>query len=129
MSEEYALLAKHIDPFEDLKHAEELLEKYKPTGNEDEDFAMLKSLLAQERVLDISRPIMFEKHKHGSEKAKDYIYREYMVRHRISLFALKLDKKVTGRISFNGKPDSIQSSVCALCCMNREEYPKPKKTK
>ena len=35
MSEEYALLAKHIDPFEDLKHAEELLEKYKPTGNED----------------------------------------------------------------------------------------------
>lgn len=130
MSEEYALLAKHIDPFEDLKHAEELLAKYKPTGNEDEDFAMLKSLLAQERVLDISRPIMFEKHPHGSEKANDYVFREYMVRHRISLFALKLDKKVTDKINFDGQPGSIQSSVCAMHCMNREEYPKPvKKTK
>ncbi len=127
MSEEYALLANHIDPFDDLKHAEELLITYKPTGNEDEDFAMLKSLLAQERVLDISRPIVFEKYHHGSDKANDFLYREYMVRHRISLFALKLDKKVTDRISFEGTDDSIQSSVCAMCCMNREEYPKPVK--
>lgn len=111
-------------PFEDLKKAEALLEQYKITDDPEVNYRQLVSLLTQERVLDSARITMFEQHEHGSEKAKDYVFREYMVRHKISEYALALDKKVTDRIFTN---DLVEMSVVVMCIKNRELYPKPVK--
>lgn len=113
-----------MKPFDELKRAEELLEQYNPSGDEELDYRQLVSLLAQERVLDIARIDMFEKHKHGSSKANDYLFREYMVRHKISEYALKLDKKVTDKIT-GENPE--EKSFVAMCVKNRGLYPKPVK--
>lgn len=113
-----------MKPFEELKRAEDLLKEYKPSGDEELDYRQLSALLAQERVLDICRIDMFEKHKHGSTKAKDYLYREYMVRHNVSEFALKLSKEVTDKIT-GENPE--EKSFVAMCVKNRELYPKPVK--
>ncbi len=112
------------NPFEELKTAESLLKKYEPSNDPELDYRQLKALLAQERVLDYCRIDMFEKHKHGSSKAKDYVFREYMVRHQISEFALKLNKEVTDRITGE---DPEEKSFVAMCVKNRELYPKPVK--
>ncbi|MCA9323532.1 hypothetical protein KC992_00330 [Candidatus Saccharibacteria bacterium] len=113
-----------LKPFEELKNAEALLEQYKVTDNPEVNYRQLVSLLTQERVLDSARIPMFEQHKHGSEKAKDYVFREYMVRHKISEYALSLDKEVTDRILDN---DLVETSVVVMCIKNRELYPKPVK--
>lgn len=113
-----------MKPFEELKKAEDLLDQYKITDNQEANYRQLVSLLTQERVLDSARVLMYEQHKHGSEKAKDYVFREYMVRHKISEYALALDKKITDRIFDN---DLVENSVVAMHVKNRELYPKPVK--
>ena len=113
-----------LKPFEELKNAEDLLTQYKVTDNPEVNYRQLVALLTQERVLDSARIPMFEHHKHGSEKAKDYVFREYMVLHKISEYALALDKEVTDRIFDN---DLVETSVVVMCIKNRELYPKPVK--
>lgn len=113
-----------LNPFEELKNAEELLTQYKVTENPEVNYRQLVSLLTQERVLDRARVPMFEHHKHGSERANDYVFREYMVRHKISEYALALDKEVTDRILDN---DLVELSAVVICIKNRELYPKPVK--
>jgi len=115
-----------MKPFEELKQAEDLLQEYKPSGDEELDYRQLLALLAQERVLDMCRIDMLKKYKHGSGRSKNYMYREYMVRHKISEFALKLDKKVTDKIT-GENPE--EKSVVAMYVKNRELYPKPVRKK
>lgn len=110
------------DPFQQLQKAEYLLAQFKPTGSGPVDFDMLSELFTQERVLDRSRSDMYENNTHGSTTATDYLFREYMVRHLISLFALKLDRSVTDRIT-GEEPN--QKSAVAIYCKDRTEYPKP----
>jgi hypothetical protein len=114
---------KYFKPFRELKTAEDRLGKVDLEGG----LTTLHALLAQERVLDYCRPLVFERYGAGSKKTKDYVYREYMVRHKISEFALKLDKSITDKITGE---DSIEKSFVAMHVKNRELYPKPiKKTK
>ena len=75
-------------------------------------------------MVDRVRTDMFVAHKHGSDEAKDYLYREHMVRRRISEFALKLSKEVTDKITGQGPEEK---SFVATCVKNRELYPKPVK--
>ncbi len=111
---------KYFKPFKELKTAEEQINKAELEGG----LTTLHALLAQERVLDYCRPLVFEKYGHGSKKTNDYVYREYMVRHKISEFALKLDKSITDKITGEG---AYEKSVVAMNVKNRELYPKPAK--
>lgn len=105
-----------------LEEAETMLDSAKVIGSEDQDYQQLLALLRKERELDLMRLEMFDKHEHGSDEANDYLYREYMVRHRISEFASKLDKKVIDNMS--GDLPEEQSFV-AEGIRNGEIYPKP----
>ncbi len=111
---------KHFKPFRELRTAEEQLNKAEVEGG----LTTLQALLAQERVLDFCRQFVFERYGHGSKKVKDYVFREYMVRHRISEFALKLDKSITDKIIGE---EPYEKSVVAMHVKNRELYPKPVK--
>jgi hypothetical protein len=113
-----------MNPFEDIEKAEELLKEYQPTGDPNLDYLSLKALLAQERLLDTFRVVMFSQYKQGTSEAEEYVFREYMVRHKISKFALKLNEEVTSRITGE---DPIEKSYVAICIKNRELYPKPVK--
>lgn len=114
------LAKKYFKPFKELKTAEEQLSKAELEGG----LTTLHALLAQERVLDYFRPLVFERYGHGSKKTNDYIFREYMVRHKISEFALKLDKSITDKITGE---EPYEKSVVAMHVKNRELYPKPVK--
>lgn len=114
---------KYFKPFKELKIAEEKIRKYEPTGDTDVDLSALRALLAQERMLDYCRPLVFERHGADNRKTKEYIFREYMVRHQISEFALKLSKEVTDRITGENLEEK---SFVAMCIKNRELYPEPK---
>jgi|GEM_PF-6029142 len=111
---------KYFKPFKELKNAEKQLDNAETTGG----LTTLQALLAQERVLDYCRPLVFECYKHGGKKVTDYVFREYMVRHRISEFALKLDKSITDKIVGE---EPYEKSVVAMHVKNRELYPKPVK--
>lgn len=113
-----------MKPFDELKRAEELVERYKPSGDEELDYRQLVSLLAQERVLDAVRADVFENYEYDSDEAGEYVFREYMVRHNLSVYAATLDKNVTDRIT-GENPE--EKSFVAICVKNREIYPKPKK--
>ncbi|MGB2787072.1 MAG: hypothetical protein WBB94_01680 [Candidatus Saccharimonadaceae bacterium] len=109
-------------PFKELEKAEMLLDKCEPTNSAERDYDQLAALLIHERILDSLRIKMFEENEHGSQQANDYLYRERLVRHRISSFALRLDTEVTDRIT-GESPE--QKSVVAMCIRNRAEYPAP----
>jgi hypothetical protein len=111
---------KYFKPFKELKIAEEQINKAEPEGG----LTTLNALLAQERMLDYCRPLVFEKYGNGSRKTNDYVYREYMVRHKISQFALKLDKSITDKITGE---EIYEKSFVAMHVKNRELYPKPAK--
>lgn len=113
-----------LNPFEELKKAEDLLAQYRVTDKSEVNYHQLVTLLTQERILDSARIPMYKQHKHGSEKARDYVFREYMVRHKISEYGLALDKEVTDRILDD---DLVEMSVVLMCIKNRELYPKPAK--
>lgn len=112
------------DPFAELTKAEQLLEQSEPAHETELDYRQLKILLAQERVLDRCRMDMFDQHPHGSPEAEDYIFREYMVRHKISTFGLQLSKEVTDRLTGE---DPVERSFVAMYVKNRDPYPKPVK--
>ncbi len=109
-------------PFNELEKAEMLLDKSEPTNDAARDYDQLAKLLIQERILDNLRIKMFRDNAHGSQRANDYLYRERLVRHRISAFALRLNTSVTDRVT-GELPE--QKSVVAICIRNREEYPSP----
>jgi len=113
-----------MDPFKQLKEAESSFDLYKVTGIPKTDYLQLKALLAHERVLDSCRTHVFEDYEHGSKQRKDYVYREYMFRHNISEFALKMSKDATDMITGE---DPEEKSYVAMCVKNRELYPKPVK--
>ena len=116
-----------MDPFRELKDAESSFDLYKVTGLPKTDYLQLKALLAHERALDSCRLHVFEDYGHGSKEGNDYVYREYMFRHDISEFALKMSKEATDMIT---GIDPEEKSFVAMCVKNRELYPKPvKKTK
>lgn len=109
-------------PFHALRETETVLDTVKLTGDEERDYQMLLALLKRERELDRLRLDMFEEHEHGSDEAYDYLFREYMVRHRVTEFASKLDKKIISRIT-GELPE--EKSVVAMCIRNSDIYPKP----
>lgn len=106
----------------DLEVAEKLLTTCEPTGDPEKDYAQLEVLLTYERLVDSSRLTLFQQYSNDSPEATDYIFREYMLRHRISEFAMKLDKLVTDRITGGVLREN---SVLAAHIKNREVYPKP----
>lgn len=109
-------------PFYVLKEAETALDNARITGNEEQDYQQLLGLLRKERELDQLRLEMFEAHAHGSDEANDYLFREYMARHRVTEFASKLDKKIVSRIA-GELPE--EKSVVAMHIRNGKIYPKP----
>ena len=111
-----------LEPFEELKKVETLLDQTRTSQDPEADFSKLTALLVQERILDRLRIKMFEENRHGSQPANDYLYREYLVRHRISVFAQSLDRTVTDRVTCES-PE--QKSAVAICIKNREAYPRP----
>jgi hypothetical protein len=113
-----------MDPFKELKGAESSFDLYKVTGVPKTDYLQLKALLAHERVLDSCRLHVFEDFEQGSKERNDYVYREYMFRHNISEFALKMSKEATDMITGE---DPEENSFVAMCVKNRELYPKPVK--
>lgn len=113
-----------MDYFNELKRAEAHLAETEVMDSPEVNYASLVVLLVLERGLDSARTQVFEQYGYDSDEAKDYIFREYMVRHGISEFALKLDKSVTDKITGN---ESYEKSVVATCVRNRELYPKPEK--
>jgi len=114
-----------MDPFKELKNAESSFDLYRVTGIPKTDYLQLKALLAQERVLDSCRIHVFEDYEQGSKQRSDYVYREYMFRHNISEFALKMSKEATDMITVE-HPE--EKSFVAMSVKNRELYPKPFKT-
>ena len=113
-----------MDPFKQLKEAESSFDLYKVTGIPKTDYLQLKALLAHEWVLDSCRTHVFEDYVHGCKQRNDYVYREYMFRHNISEFALKMSKETTDMITGE---DPEEKSYVAMCVKNRELYPKPAK--
>ena len=110
--------------FTDLESAEKILAMCEPTGDAETDYAHLDALLIYERLVDRERIFILQHYQDGSPEAKDYIFREYMLRHRISAFAMKLDKSVTDRITGE---KSEEKSFLAISVKNREIYPEPVK--
>lgn len=110
--------------FTDLESAEKILSMCEPTGDAESDYTHLEVLLTYERLVDKERVFILQQNQADSPEAKDYIFREYMLRHNISAFAMKLDKTVTDRI-IGEKPG--EQSFLATSIKNREEYPKPVK--
>jgi hypothetical protein len=113
-----------IDPFEQLEITERLLDQCKPTIDPDSksfDYAQLKFLLAHERMLDYCRNFVLDKYESGSDESEDYKSREQMVRHRISEFALKIDEKLTSKLSED--EDSYDQSALSMYIKDRQIYP------
>lgn len=113
-----------MKPFEVLKSIEDQLQTCKASGNEELDYLLLKALLSQERLLDSGRVTVYEQHQQERSKIDDYLFREYMVRHLISKFALTLSRQVTDKITGQ---DAAELSAVASCVKNRELYPEPAK--
>lgn len=107
-----------FEPFVELEKAEALLRNLHVSDDADANYLQLTGLLTQERTLDRARPSMYETYGHQTERSEDYVYREYMVRRKISEFAAKLDREITDKI------DGFDSAL-AMYIRHKELYPEP----
>jgi uncharacterized protein len=111
-------------PFYTLTETEDALDRASVSGDDEQDYRQLLALLRKERELDHLRIEVFDRYRHGSDEANDYLFREYMVRHRVTKFALGLDRKITDKVT--GEL-AEEKSVVAMCVRHRETYPEPVK--
>ena len=112
-------------PFASIEALErDLVRASLPTHDLEIQYQELCQLLTDERDMETERIEVLTTFGYDSDISQEFLYRERLMRHQISVHALTLDKRVTNRIDGN---DRYTKSAVAICIFHREPYPEPVK--
>lgn len=118
------MIKRFSTPFRILRATEKLVGHSKPVGVISDDAERLWLLLNCERLLDLLRSNVNAMTDFKRSWLSDYRYREELIRHRISLFALSIDQAAIDRMDINS---DVTSTALGMTVRERQEYPSPTK--